>query len=94
MVIILQFSTILIAHADHTTHNDALLVCAAEAMNKLAERLEGSFNIEAVVEPMDIKISEAIMNFQENSDTISEKVLSHQFSAALIYLNLKLVNVI
>lgn len=36
------------------------------AMDKLAERLLGSFNIVMVVEPINIKISEAIMNFQES----------------------------
>ena len=41
---------------------------------KLAEKLEGSFNIEMVVDPIDVKISDAIMNFQENSETVSTKV--------------------
>lgn len=36
----------------------------AGAMDKVAERLLGSFNIVMVVEPINIKISEAIMNFQ------------------------------
>lgn len=36
----------------------------AIAMDKVAERLLGSFNIVMVVEPINIKISEAIMNFQ------------------------------
>lgn len=34
------------------------------AMERVAERLLGSFNIVMVVEPINIKISEAIMNFQ------------------------------
>lgn len=34
------------------------------AMEKLSERLLGPFNIVMVVEPINIKISEAIMNFQ------------------------------
>lgn len=34
------------------------------AMEKLTERLLGPFNIVMVVEPINIKISEAIMNFQ------------------------------
>ena len=46
----------------------------ADAMIKLAERLEGPFNIETVVDPIDVKISEAIMNFQENSDIVTKKV--------------------
>lgn len=43
---------------------------------KLAEKLEGPFNIEMVVDPIDVKISDAIMNFQENSETVSTKVRS------------------
>lgn len=45
-----------------------------DALMKLAERLEGPFNIETVVDPIDVKISDAIMNFQESSDTITSKV--------------------
>ena len=41
---------------------------------KIATRLEGPFNIEMVVEPIDVKISDAIMNFQENSEAVSTKV--------------------
>lgn len=33
-------------------------------MEKLSDRLLGPFNIVMVVEPINIKISEAIMNFQ------------------------------
>lgn len=33
-------------------------------MEKVSERLLGPFNIVMVVEPINIKISEAIMNFQ------------------------------
>ncbi|CAH1781255.1 unnamed protein product [Owenia fusiformis] len=47
-----------------------------DAMYKVAERLEGPFNIEAVVDPLDVKISEAIMNLQENSADINDKVAS------------------
>lgn len=36
----------------------------AQAMDKVADRLLGSFNIVMVVEPINIKISDAIMNFQ------------------------------
>ncbi|XP_041115621.1 glypican-6-like [Polyodon spathula] len=45
-----------------------------DAMLLVAERLEGPFNIEAVMEPIDVKISEAIMNMQENSMQVSSKV--------------------
>jgi len=40
----------------------------------LLMRLETSFNIESVVDPIDIKISEAIMNFQENGIQVSGKL--------------------
>lgn len=49
-----------------------------DAMLLVAERLEGPFNIEAVVEPVDIKISDAIMTMQDNSMQVSAKVLSSQ----------------
>lgn len=47
----------------------------------VAERLEGPFNIESVMDPIDVKISEAIMNMQENSMQVSAKVF-----ALVIYL--------
>lgn len=49
----------------------------SEALKMVAIRLEGPFNIETVVDPIDVKISEAIMNFQESSEAIQEKVISH-----------------
>eukprot|EP00062_Callorhinchus_milii_P006607 gi/632947359/ref/XP_007889009.1/ PREDICTED: glypican-6-like [Callorhinchus milii] len=45
-----------------------------DAMLLVADRLEGPFNIEAVMDPIDVKISEAIMNMQENSMQVSAKV--------------------
>ncbi|XP_036417912.1 glypican-6-like [Colossoma macropomum] len=45
-----------------------------DAMLLVAERLEGPFNIEAVMEPIDVKISEAIMTMQDNSMQVSAKV--------------------
>ncbi|XP_023649870.2 glypican-6-like isoform X2 [Paramormyrops kingsleyae] len=45
-----------------------------DAMMSLAERLEGPFNFESVMDPIDVKISEAIMNMQENSLQVSQKV--------------------
>ncbi|XP_041055093.1 glypican-6-like [Carcharodon carcharias] len=45
-----------------------------DAMLLVAERLEGPFNIEAVMDPIDVKISDAIMNMQENSMQVSAKV--------------------
>lgn len=45
-----------------------------EALQMVAARLEGPFNIETVVDPIDVKISEAIMNFQEGSEAVQEKI--------------------
>uniref|UniRef100_A0A8D0G385 Glypican 4 n=1 Tax=Sphenodon punctatus TaxID=8508 RepID=A0A8D0G385_SPHPU len=45
-----------------------------ESMLMVAERLEGPFNIESVMDPIDVKISDAIMNMQENSMQVSQKV--------------------
>lgn len=45
-------------------------------MGRVIERLLNPFNIQKVVEPIDIKISEAIMNFQEDGAQVSEKVFS------------------
>lgn len=47
-----------------------------DAFVQVASRLLGPFNIEVVVEPINIKISEAIMNFQENGHEVSKKVFS------------------
>lgn len=52
----------------------SLCIFFVDALLKLLERLEGPFNIEAVLEPIDVKISEAIMTFQENGQEISSKV--------------------
>lgn len=48
----------------------------SDELVKVAERLEGPFNIENVVDPIEVKISEAIMNFQSNFDTLSKQVIS------------------
>jgi len=50
----------------------------------LAMRLEGPLNIERVVRPIYIKLSDAIVNFQENSVLISSKV---QKRICCLYLN-------
>lgn len=52
-----------------------VLCVMTDAMLLVADRLEGPFNIEAVIEPIDIKISEAIMTMQDNSMQVSAKVL-------------------
>lgn len=45
-----------------------------DAMLLVAQRLEGPFNIESVMEPIDVKISEAIMNMQDSSAEVSYRV--------------------
>lgn len=45
-----------------------------DAMLSLVDRLEGPFNFESVIDPIDVKISDAIMNMQENSMQVSQKV--------------------
>ncbi|KAK3576529.1 hypothetical protein CHS0354_018036 [Potamilus streckersoni] len=45
-----------------------------EALKMVASRLEGPFNIESVVDPIDVKISDAIMNFQESSVTVTKQI--------------------
>ena len=59
-----------------------LLDCVdnSDELVKVAERLEGPFNIENVVDPIEVKISEAIMNFQSNFDTLSKQVISTDLS--------------
>jgi hypothetical protein len=49
-------------------------------MEKVTDRLLGPFNIEMVVEPIDLKISEAIMNFQENGPEVSQRVSPSELS--------------
>ncbi|KAM4731031.1 LOW QUALITY PROTEIN: glypican-6-like [Anableps anableps] len=45
-----------------------------DAMLLVAQKLEGPFNIESVMDPIDVKISEAIMNMQDNSAQVSFRV--------------------
>nr|XP_057919461.1 glypican-4 [Doryrhamphus excisus] len=45
-----------------------------DAMLSLADRLDGPFNFESVVDPIDVKLSDAIMTMQENSMQVSQKV--------------------
>lgn len=46
----------------------------ADSIDRVTERLIGPFNIQMVVAPIDTKISDAVMNFQENSYTVSQRV--------------------
>lgn len=45
-----------------------------ESLASLSERLVGPFNVEMTVEPISIKISDAIMNFQESGFQVTQKV--------------------
>ncbi|KAL1491361.1 hypothetical protein ABEB36_011969 [Hypothenemus hampei] len=44
------------------------------AIDKVADRLMGPYNVESVVEPLNIKISEAIMTFQDSGTEVSSKI--------------------
>lgn len=46
------------------------------ALEGILDRLLGPYNVEAVVEPIHIKISEAIMNFQESGTDLSQAVFT------------------
>jgi len=48
-------------------------MCLDELL-KVADRLQGPFNVENVIRPINVKISDAIMNFQDNGDVITTKV--------------------
>lgn len=54
-------------------------------MLSLAERLEGPFNFESVMDPIDVKISDAIMNMQENSMQVTQKVSFYIFYIFFFY---------
>ncbi|XP_069170229.1 glypican-4 isoform X2 [Procambarus clarkii] len=49
-------------------------IAYVDAMVSVAERLENPFNIENVVQPVNYKVSDAVMNFQEAGHDISNKV--------------------
>ncbi|KAJ8685681.1 hypothetical protein QAD02_021474 [Eretmocerus hayati] len=51
--------------------NDCIL---SDVLDKVADRLVGPFNIEVLLRPINLKISEAIMNFQESSGDVSQRV--------------------
>ncbi|XP_057661218.1 glypican-6 [Diorhabda carinulata] len=57
-------------HTEVSNHWDNLI----DAIDKVGDRLLGPYNIEIVVEPLNIKISEAIMNFQESGTEVSKKI--------------------
>lgn len=46
---------------------------ATDALNNLSDRLVGPFNLETVILPLDINISDAIMNFQDSGFQVTQK---------------------
>ncbi|XP_076033763.1 glypican dally-like [Oratosquilla oratoria] len=58
----------------HYAHLNSFWNDFVEAMVDVGDRLEGPFNIENVVEPISIKVSDAVMNFQEAGREISNKL--------------------
>lgn len=59
----------------YSKYNNPLVSVYADIMEKVKKRLLGPFNIELVVIPINVKISEGIMNFQENAQRVSQKVM-------------------
>lgn len=57
-------------------HHIKIINSLSDFVEKVADRLQGPFNIAMVVEPIDIKISEAIMSFQEHNQEISQKIFA------------------
>ena len=54
--------------------NLSFIFLLTDGISDLVSRLEGPFNIESVVNPINVKISYAIMNFQDNGFDVSRKV--------------------
>lgn len=74
-----QYVSLLLGVVLSPLNCDVFWFCA-DAMEKVTDRLLGPFNIEMVVEPIDLKISEAIMNFQENGPEVSQRVSPSELS--------------
>lgn len=55
-------------------HLNVCVFVVKDGMLKLASRIKGPFNIVNVVSPIDVKLSDAIMNFQENAQSVTQKV--------------------
>ena len=56
-------------------YNTHIIFMFSDSILNLSDRLAGPFNAENVIIPLDVSISEAIMNFQESGF----KVLDIQF---------------
>lgn len=50
------------------------ILSISAALSQLAERLGRAFNVETIILPLDINISDAIMSFQESGFQITQKV--------------------
>ena len=50
------------------------IIPISAALSQLAERLGRAFNVETIILPLDINISDAIMSFQESGFQITQKV--------------------
>lgn len=48
----------------------------SDALLNLLDRLKGPYNLENVINPMNVQISEAIMIFQERGQNISAKAIT------------------
>lgn len=57
--------------------------CVTDIMERVKKRLLGPFNIELVVIPINVKISEGIMNYQENAQKVSQKVIIYIYTDKL-----------
>ena len=53
-----------------------IAIFLAENLQTLADRLIGPFDIEAVVDPIGVKISDAIMNFQNSGYEVTGQVFN------------------
>nr|XP_032831012.1 glypican-6-like isoform X2 [Petromyzon marinus] len=60
----------------HAADMDAAWNSFVDAMLQLTERLEGPFNVETVLAPIDVRISDAIMHLQENSVQVSTQIFA------------------
>lgn len=59
----------------HISELTCVLCVVTDAMLLVANRLDGPFNIESAIEPVDVRISDGIMNMQDNSMEVSAKVM-------------------
>lgn len=79
-IIIMQISDLLVISTPAqpsivcVLKRNAVSLSVTDAMLLLVESLEGPFNIESVMEPIDVKISDAIMTMQEKTVELSHEV--------------------